>query len=169
MNTTHRTRPALLRTGLGWRVSALASVLLVVAVIGAGCAGIAAIVGWVAAAGSTVALFQWLDPQTNTSTYTLTGYVYVDSANNSIAVESTPTPPAGGGYIVYASAPMFLDTTPPNLTTSSTLGYFQFTSISEASSTYILTITTPTGTKVQYTVNLTNKTITPMTTSQSVH
>jgi hypothetical protein len=167
MNTTHRPRPALLRTGLGWRWPALASLLLALAVFAAGCAGLAALAGWAAAAGSIDALVNDLDP--SNPTYTLTGYIYVNSTTNTIAIENAPTPPAGGGYQVYPNAPMYLDTTPPNVTTSNSLGYFQFTSIPESQSTYLLTITTPTGSTVQYSVDLATLTITPVATSQSRH
>jgi hypothetical protein len=129
-------------------------------VVATGCAGVLAIAGYVAAASTIKSFLDDLNP--DEPAYTLSGYVYIDQGADRIAVQADATLPSGGDWEVYANAPLSLDTSPPRSTTSNAQGFFRFTGIPQGETTHILTIGTPSGGQVQFTVRLDKPSITPL-------
>lgn len=158
MHGTGRTRT---RVSRGRRFPLLPGIALcALAVVATGCGSVLAIAGYAAAASSIKSFLDDLDP--DDPTYTLSGYVYIDNAADRIAVQADATLPTGGNWELYAEAPLSLDTTPPKTTTSNAQGFFQFTGIPQGENVHILTIGTPGGGQVQFTVRLDKPSITPL-------
>ncbi|HEY3398354.1 MAG TPA: hypothetical protein VGM19_11935 [Armatimonadota bacterium] len=149
--------------GLGGPTRLLVGAILIVALGVSGCAGILALAGWMAAASSIKSFIDDLNP--SHPTYGMSGYVYIDRAANKLAVQGDATLPTGGNFVIYVDAPVSMDTSPPKTTTTNAQGFFQFTGIPLAETTHILTVTTPDGGKVQFTVRKDQPSITPITTS----
>ena len=147
-------------TSLTWRIPAALALLLGGLVLVNGCAGLLALAEYAAAASTIKSFLDRLNP--DDPTYTVSGYVYVDRENDLVSVQADATLPSDGRYQVYADALLTLGSTPPRTTHSRTNGYFQFTGIPQNQTTHILTITTPTGTQIQFTVRLDKPSIQPL-------
>ena len=145
----------------GRRVSLLVALTLSAAVVLSGCAGLLAIASYAAAASTIKSVIDRLTPD-DPPTYRLEGYVYIDREADKIAVQGNGTLPSAGNFEPYADAPVSVDTSPPRNTTTNEVGYFRFSGIPEDEPTHILTIQTPGGGKVQFTVRLDEASITPL-------
>lgn len=158
MKQSSTERSSGVRIGLGGRAPILVAVLLSAMVVASGCAGLMALAGYAAVAGT---IKQLLD-RPDAPTYSLSGYVYVDRAANKIAVQGDATLPGGGNFEPYKDASVTIDTSPPRTTTTTAIGFFEFKGLPTAQTTHILTIVTPDGSQVQFLVRLGQSTVTPL-------
>ena len=145
----------------GRRASLLVAVMLGAAIALSGCAGLLAIASYAAAASTIKSFLDRINPDDPPS-YTMEGYVYIDREADKISVQDDGTLPSEGNFEPYADAPVSVDTSPPRDTTTNEVGYFRFTGIPQTETTHILTISTPDGGKVQFTVRLDQPSIEPL-------
>jgi hypothetical protein len=126
----------------------------------AGCGSALTLLKWAAAASTIKSLLDEINP--DEPTWTLSGFVYIDQTAHKVVVRATGTLPGGGNYEVYPNAPCSLDTSPPKTTRTDATGFFRFTGIPQAETVHILTIETPDGGRVQFTVRLDTPSIEPL-------
>ncbi len=140
----------------GWGPVFLTAVALLA--LAAGCGGaLDATADYTAAAGTIRSV---LDP--GSSTYTVSGYVYVDWENYQVTVRAAPVAP-GGGALRAASAVLTLTAVSSSATARTSLsGYFAFRDLSADVTEYALTVALSGGGEVQFTVDLAASTITPV-------
>ncbi len=131
----------------------LAGLLLSALVFAGGCAGLALLASYAAAASTIKSVVDYFDP--DEPTYKLYGWVYIDRDANKIAVRGDGTLPGGGSYQPYTEAEVRVDTAPPRSTKTDTVGYFEFRGIPEADKSHVLTIVTPDDGRVQFVVTVT--------------
>lgn len=125
--------------------------------LGLGCGGALKATADYTAVASTIRSV--LNP--DSSTYTLSGYVYVNWENYEVAVRAAPVAP--GGTLRAASAVLRLIPTSSSATARTSLsGYFEFTDLSAEVTGLTLTVALSGGGEVQFTVDLAASTITPV-------
>lgn len=129
------------------------SALLVVGL--AGCAGMVLLAKYIGAV-STISSFY--DDLTDDHGYTLSGYVYLDPVDNTIAIRSTAALP-GSNYQIYPDALVSIDSDPPRSKRTTKAGYFRFTAIQDTR--VVLTVEDPDGRPVQFDVRLDSGQIDP--------
>ena len=124
--------------------------LLVVALSVGGCAGLLSLLELAGVASSIYAVFH--HSGSGVDTWDFPGYVFVDSVNNKVQIQSTNAQLAG--YQTYTGAKLVLTTNPPQQKTSDSLGYFDFKGMPVTTSTLLLTVTIPNADPVQFTIML---------------
>jgi hypothetical protein len=143
----------------GWGRRIPAALLPGLLVIGQGCGGALNSTADYAGAASTIKSVLGATD----STYTLSGYVWIDREDYQVSVQAGAAAPGGGHYQSYAGALLTLAATSSSTTArSNNRGYFEFSGLPEDVAEYTLTIATSGGGQVQFSVDLAKSSITPI-------